>query len=350
MKGLTMRRILIPFVCLVMLWSARPAQAGWREWVSPSQNWQRIKNCCRASKQRVQVYCREKVAKAEADQEKLWGLKLPADYDPNKPLVVLIHGLDSQSGVWWSMAQLLQAQRYQVAYFSFPSDGPVRDDGNRLADEMQALHETFPQARVDLIAHSMGGLIARAYIEGNRYTQPVDRFIAVGPPNHGSPWTRERFVLEANEQYWLWRTNKDWSPIWMFTDGHGEAADDLKPDSKFLKTLNARPRRAGVKYTIICGDQHVFSRFGASALNCMVNSLPRRNVWGVRLCKFGLAGAEMKLETQKGDSDGVVPLDSAKLPGVADIVRLHGDHNTLVMASGGKPPVAWETIRERLAD
>jgi hypothetical protein len=136
----------------------------------------------------------------------------------------------------------------------------------------------------------------------------------------------------------------------MFTDGHGEAADDLKPDSEFLKTLNARPRRAGVKYTIVCGDQHVFSRFGANALNCMASRLPKRNLWGVRFCKFGLAVAEMKLENQKCESDGVVPLDSARLPGVADIVRLHGDHNTLVMASGDRLPVAWETIKERLAE
>jgi hypothetical protein len=136
----------------------------------------------------------------------------------------------------------------------------------------------------------------------------------------------------------------------MFTDGHGEAADDLKPDSKFLKTLNARPRRAGVKYTIICGDQHVFSRFGASALNCVERCLPKRNLWGVRFCRFGLAVAEMKLENQRYDSDGVVPLESASLRGVNDIVRLHGDHNTLVMASRGKPPVAWETIRERLEE
>jgi pimeloyl-ACP methyl ester carboxylesterase len=345
-----MRRILIPVICFVMLVSAPPARAGWRDWVSPTKNWQRIKNCCGASTRRVKVYCREKVTRAEADQAKMWGLKLPADYDPDKPLVVLIHGLDSQSGVWWSMAQLLEARHYQVAYFSFPSDGPVRDDASRLADEMRALHARFPQARVDLIGHSMGGLVARGYIEGDRYTQPVDHFIAVGPPNHGSPWTRERFVLEANEQYWLWRTNKDWSPIWMFTDGHGEAADDLKPDSRFLKELNARPRRAGVKYTIVCGDQHVFARFGAGALDRVANCLPKRNLWGVRLCRFGLAVAEMKLENQKCDSDGVVPLASARLTGVADIVRLHGDHNTLVMASRGKPPVAWETIRERLAE
>src|SRR4051812_36224991 len=204
-----MRQILIALVCLGSMLVARPAEAGWREVISPSRNWQRIKNCCSATSQRVTDYCHDKVEHAKADQAKTWGLKLPANFDPDKPLIVLIHGLDSHSGVWWSMAQMLEAEHYQVGYFGFPSDGPIQGDADRFSTEMAALHERFPRVRVSIIAHSMGGLIARAYIEGDRYAQPIDHFIALGPPNHGSPWTRERFVLEANEQYWLWRTNKD---------------------------------------------------------------------------------------------------------------------------------------------
>src|SRR5438105_11707305 len=186
--GNNMRRILIPVICLFALLSSNPAQAGWRDWVSPSKNWQRIKNCCRSTSDAVTGYCHRKVERAKADQAKLWGLKLPPNLDQERPLVVLIHGLDSDSGVWSSMAKLLEDEHYQVAYFGFPSDGPIQDDADRLASEMAALHEAFPRLRVHLIGHSMGGLIARAYVEGGRYTQPVDHFIAIGPPNHGSPW------------------------------------------------------------------------------------------------------------------------------------------------------------------
>jgi hypothetical protein len=133
----------------------------------------------------------------------------------------------------------------------------------------------------------------------------------------------------------------------MFTDGHGEAADDLKPDSKFLTALNDRPRRAGVKYTIVMGDHHVLSRVGEGAIDVMASCLPRR-VWGVRACRAGLERVEARLAEQKCDSDGVVPLASARLAGVADVVQLHADHNTLAMSEGGMPPVAWEVIRDRL--
>ena len=342
-----MRRILVTLVCLFGVLGTQSAEAGWRDYVSPTRNWQRVKGCCRSVVAGTEAYCRGKVEKAKADQEKMWGLKLPENYDARRPLVVLIHGLDSHSGVWWSMAQLLQGEGYQVGYFGFPSDGPIAGDASRLADDMAALHRTFPAARVSLIGHSMGGLIARAYIEGDRYTQPIDHFIALGPPNHGSPWTRERFLLEANEQYWLWRINPDWSPIWMFTDGHGEAADDLKPDSKFLAALNDRPRRAGVQYTIVMGDHHVLARFAGNTVGSMEACFSKR-VWGLRRCRAGLERVETKLADCKGDSDGVVPVASARLAGVADVVLLHADHNTLAMAADGKPPVAWGVIRDRL--
>src|SRR4051812_49041274 len=120
-----MRKFLFPVVCLCALTIARPAEAGWRDWVSPSKNWQRIKNCCSASSRRVTTYCREKVDRAKADQAKMWGLKLPDDLTADRALVVCVHGLDSTAGVFGSMAVLLREQGYQVGYFNYASDAPI---------------------------------------------------------------------------------------------------------------------------------------------------------------------------------------------------------------------------------
>ena len=66
----------------------------------------------------------------------------------------------------------------------------------------------------------------------------------------------------------------------MFTDGHGEAADDLKPDSEFLKALNAGPRRAGVRYTIILGDHHVLvERVSASDATSFIDRMRTIGSW-----------------------------------------------------------------------
>jgi pimeloyl-ACP methyl ester carboxylesterase len=47
--------------------------------------------------------------------------------------------------------------------------------------------------KVDIVAHSMGGLISRSYIQGDNYKDDVDQLIMLGTPNHGSseayyPW------------------------------------------------------------------------------------------------------------------------------------------------------------------
>ena len=49
----------------------------------------------------------------------------------------------------------------------------------------QAL-QNAPAGKVDIIAHSMGGLVARAYIEGNQYYNAVDQLFLLGTPNYGS--------------------------------------------------------------------------------------------------------------------------------------------------------------------
>lgn len=40
--------------------------------------------------------------------------------------------------------------------------------------------------KVDIVAHSMGGLVARSYIQSNSYGNNVDQFIMMGTPNEGS--------------------------------------------------------------------------------------------------------------------------------------------------------------------
>jgi pimeloyl-ACP methyl ester carboxylesterase len=44
-------------------------------------------------------------------------------------------------------------------------------------------------SKVNIIAHSMGGLLTRAYIQSEGYDNDIDRFAMVGTPNHGSSLT-----------------------------------------------------------------------------------------------------------------------------------------------------------------
>ena len=334
-----MNPIRTAIICFAALALTTPAQAGWRDYVSPSKGWNKVKN-----------YANEKLEKAKADQQKTFGLKLPENYDDSKPLVILVHGVDSGYGMWWGMAERLKESGFQYAAFNYASDAPVESAIASMAAEMEDFHAKHPDARVNVIAHSMGGLVTRGYIEGHRYTHPIEKFIAIAPPNHGSCWAMCRWTLEFNEQYWLYKTNKDWSPIWAFTDGRGEAGDDLEPGSKFLQNLNSHPRRDGVQYTIIAGNHNTAARMGASAVDAVADVIPDTKWWGVRQLKSGLVKAENKLRDRESASDGVVDVESARLEGVHDIVILHADHAALAMSVKNQPPAAWPTIKERLSE
>ena len=41
--------------------------------------------------------------------------------------------------------------------------------------------------KVDVVAHSLGGLVARAYLEKSKYEHKIDRIIFVGSPQNGTP-------------------------------------------------------------------------------------------------------------------------------------------------------------------
>ena len=49
--------------------------------------------------------------------------------------------------------------------------------------------------KVNIVAHSLGGLVVRHYLQSERYRCDVDKFIVLGTPNHGSadtyyPWNQ----------------------------------------------------------------------------------------------------------------------------------------------------------------
>lgn len=290
---------------------------------------------------------------ATGAQRASFGILLPRTIDESRAVTLLVHGLDCNRGNWHPMAGYLEAKGHQVAYFTYPSDQPLADSAALLRDELDALREMYPSMPINLLSHSMGALVAREFVEGDDYVAgSVERLIMIAPPNHGSKWAAARWGLELEEHYYFWRDNPDWSPTWAITDGLGEAGRDLKAKSMFLKELNGRPRRAGVRYTIIAGNQHPAARMAGNAVSNTARIIPKnaRRLWGFRHTYRGLREAGEELRESEARSDGPVTVKSTKLDGVDDHVVVHADHTTIyIPAHVNHDPPAWAIASERLA-
>jgi pimeloyl-ACP methyl ester carboxylesterase len=304
----------------------------------------------RSAKHCARIFAAVCAPEATAKQRVYYGLWVPKTIDTSRPLVVLIHGLDCDRLDWEPMIKLLRREGRQAAIFTYPSDQPIADSAKELGDRLLELRLHIPTVSFDFICHSMGGLVARQYVESEIYRGGVEHLILLGTPNRGAKMATYRFALEVQEHYWLWRHEPDWSPSWMITDGLGEAGADLKPKSSFLRDLNSYPRRSSVKYTIIAGNQHPARAITATAIEGTASLIPRRasNWWGFRQTKAALENKAGRMR-QSGKSDGPVDVKSCRLRGVDDLVVVACDHEGHYNPVNGGPPASWDVIRDRLS-
>lgn len=110
--------------------------------------------------------------------------------------------LDPITGIYTNLVDGLVRIGYMpgVSLFPFPYDWRLglEDLGPRLGQEIAHIRQLSPEvaekrsavkvdySKVDILAHSMGGLVSRAYVQSDSYANDVARLVLAAPPNFGA--------------------------------------------------------------------------------------------------------------------------------------------------------------------
>jgi pimeloyl-ACP methyl ester carboxylesterase len=154
-------------------------------------------------------------------------------YDPERTPVLLVHGATGSAQDWRYFIEHLDRTRYQAWIFQYPSGAPLEAMAHLLYWKLLNLQLRYGFTRLEVVAHSMGGLVARRFLLDHAAEFPqLGQFVSIS-----TPWGGQRSaalgVIHSPAVIPSWR--------------------DLQPDGPYLNSLFARPLPAEVKYTLLFG-------------------------------------------------------------------------------------------------
>jgi len=153
-------------------------------------------------------------------------------------VLVLIHGWIGDQTTWTYMIKELKKNAEfsckTVFTFVYDSGLPIATNAKKLYDHLDALNST---GSIEIVAHSMGGLVSRCMIENSSYSDVADRvskLITLGTPHRGSPLAIIRYVIGAV----IAADSKTYSPTSMAYSLNSRGLRDMLPTSEFISDLN----------------------------------------------------------------------------------------------------------------
>ena len=139
----------------------------------------------------------------------------------------------------------------------------IQDTARQLREQLSAvgLHAQDDK-RLTLLVHSMGGLVARWFIEQEGGNRVVDHLVMCGTPNSGSPFGKIDSARHLTSVLTTWAMNSfpAFAPfgaglltILGRSKKISPCLEQMNPGSEFIRELNAGGDPA-VRYTILAGD------------------------------------------------------------------------------------------------
>lgn len=143
----------------------------------------------------------------------------------NNPLglpVLLIHGYGCNSGYWHPLSKkLFSAGITHHAIDMEPIFGGIDDYIPLMRQAIVGLCDETGNDRIIIVAHSMGGLVARAYLRthGNSH---IARIITLGTPHHGTVLANCAIGVNSKQMRRGGRFTREKSADWLMTLAQSE--------------------------------------------------------------------------------------------------------------------------------
>ena len=222
------------------------------------------------------------------------GVYFMEPYDPKRTPVLLVYGISGSPQDWRAILEKLDRRKHQLWFFQYPSGIRLDKAANGLSSGILLLKQKYGFSQLDVVAHSMGGLVSRGAIQRTvslAGTNFIPHFVTISTPWDGQG-AAELAVKHLDFPVPSWR--------------------DMAPGSDYLKDIFSKPLPTGTRHDLI------FSYKSSSSL-----SLPSEN-------------------------DGVVAVQSELLPEVqeqaASVLGVFQDHMGILGS-----PITLQRVEKSLA-
>jgi triacylglycerol esterase/lipase EstA (alpha/beta hydrolase family) len=194
---------------------------------------------------------------------------------PPVPPVLLLHGYGASAGYWTHLARRLDAAGISHAGIDLAPAAAAIDDYAPLVERaVDALCAATGAPRVAIVAHSMGGLVARAWMRAHG-TGRLARLVTLGTPHHGTALARFGLGVNAAQM----RAEADGPGAWLLSLAASEdAARRALITSIYTQHDNiVAPRRSavlpGARNVAVAGIGHVALGSDARVLALVMREL-----------------------------------------------------------------------------
>jgi pimeloyl-ACP methyl ester carboxylesterase len=261
-------------------------------------------------------------------------------------VMLFIHGFHGKGESFVAIREHFRTAGYRTGCVHYDDHVSIARSASKVAAMVKQQFAADTNSRLVLVGHSMGGLVAREWVENPELTSPqISHLITVGSPHSGSAWAEVTPLPDL-------LVNGSFTPdvvIGLLSNqSTTPSAVDLRPHSEFLTTLASRPRCKTVHYTTVIGTGNPIDESTRSTLREQLLTLQNTSAGGLLKTRIeNLLSCFDEVCADEGD--GVVSVDQAKIPDVNDIVYVDCSHWEFFDApEQDGTNLVWDAIGQRI--